>query len=109
VPLDKRGANDDPDNDGIRNLVEYAIALQDPTVPNPTIGSFTTTSLSFTKRSGTSGLTYAIQESTDLGIADDWDEVTGINYTNHSNMISYSFTAGTPEKNFLRLQVTQSP
>jgi autotransporter-associated beta strand protein len=109
VPMDKRGPNDDPDNDGIRNLVEYAIAGQDPTVPNSTVGSFTGTSLSFTKRSGTSGLAYAIQESIDLGIADDWDEVTGVNYTNHSNMISYSFTAGTPEKNFLRLQVTQSP
>jgi hypothetical protein len=105
VPVDKRGPNDDPDSDGIPNLVEYAIAYQDPTVPNPTIGSFTTTSLSFSKRSGTSGLTYAIQESTDLGIADDWDEVTGINYTNHSSSISYSFNAGTPAKNFLRLQV----
>ena len=108
VPLDKRGPNDDPDNDRIPNLVEYAIALQDPTVPNATIGSFTTTSLSFTKRSSTSGLTYAIQESNDLGIADDWDEVTGINYTNHAGTISYSFTAGTTAKNFLRLQVTQT-
>jgi autotransporter-associated beta strand protein len=109
VPLDKRGANDDPDNDGIPNLIEYAIALQDPTVPNPSIGSFTTTTLSFTKRSGTSGLTYAIQESIDLGVTDAWDEVTGINYTNNGSTISYSFTAGNPAKNFLRLQVTQSP
>ena len=78
VPANQRGPNDDFDNDGIRNLVEYAIAGQDPTVPNATVGTFTGNSLSFTKRAGTSGLTYAIQESTDLGVTDAWAEVTGV-------------------------------
>ena len=105
IPLDKRGPNDDFDNDGIRNLIEYAIAGQDPTVPNATIGTITATSLSFNKRAGTTGLTYAIQESTDLGIVDDWDEVAGINYTNNLNTISFTFTPGIPTKKFLRLQV----
>lgn len=105
VALGRRGPSDDPDNDGIPNLIEYAIAGQDPTIPNATIGTFTATSLSFTKRQGTSGLTYAIQESTDLGINDNWDAVSGPSYVNNASSISYTFTPGSPEKNFLRLQV----
>jgi fibronectin type 3 domain-containing protein len=105
IPEGQRGPNDDPDNDGIPNLVEYAIAGQDPTVSNPTIGTFTGTSLSFAKRLDATDITYAIEGSTDLGINDDWDEVSGPNYVNDPNTISYSFTQGTPPKNFLRLQV----
>jgi autotransporter-associated beta strand protein len=112
VPSDKRGPNDDPDNDGIRNLVEYAIAGQDPTVSNASAGTFTGTSLSFTKREPLpADITYAIVESTDLGIADTWAEVTGTppTYVNNATTISYTFTPGTPAKNFFRLNVTQNP
>jgi hypothetical protein len=113
VPSGKQGPNDDPDNDGIPNLVEYAIAGQDPTVPNPKIGSFDGQTLSFTKRAGTSGLTYAIEESTDLGIGDDWDEVThnppNNPYVIDTTTISYTLTPGTPAGNFLRLRVDRAP
>ncbi|MGL5017954.1 MAG: beta strand repeat-containing protein, partial [Luteolibacter sp.] len=105
VPALQQGPNDDPDNDGISNLVEFAIAGQDPTVPNPTIGSFNGALLSFSKRPDASGLTYAIQDSTDLGLADAWAQVTGGSYVNNSTTISYTLTPGTPAKNFLRLQV----
>jgi hypothetical protein len=74
-------------------------------VPNAAIGTFTGTTLSFTKRAGTGGLTYVIQESTDLGINDDWHGVSGPDYVNDPDTISYSFSQGTPLKNFLRLQV----
>jgi autotransporter-associated beta strand protein len=105
VPALEQGPNDDFDKDGISNLVEYAIAGQDPTVGNPTIGTFSAGTLSFTKREGTSGLTYAIQKSTDLGITDAWTEVTGGSYVNDASTISFTLTPGTPAKNFLRLQV----
>lgn len=108
VPALQQGPNDDPDNDGISNLVEYAIASQDPTVPNASIGSFNGTLLSFSKRLDASGLTYAIQESTDLGIADDWDEV-GSYTENTASTISNTLTPGTPVKNFLRLKVAKTP
>jgi autotransporter-associated beta strand protein len=110
IPLDKQGPNDDPDNDGISNLVEYAIADQDPTVPNSSIGSFNGTTLSYTKRPGTSGLTYAIQDSTDLGLSDPWAAVTGTppTYVNDATTISYALTPGTPSKNFIRLQVVSN-
>jgi autotransporter-associated beta strand protein len=104
-----QGPNDDDDNDGIRNLVEYAIDGQDPTVPNTAVGTFTANSLNFTKRAGTSGLTYAIVESTDLGLTDDWTEVTGGSYVNDGTTISYTFTPGTPAKDFFRLKVEQAP
>jgi autotransporter-associated beta strand protein len=105
VPVDKRNPQDDFDKDGLSNLVEFAVSGQDPTVANPSIGSFTGNSLSFTKRAGTSGLTYAIQQSTDLGTIDPWTEVTGGSYVNDSATVSYSLPAGGPARVFLRLQV----
>jgi hypothetical protein len=109
VPIDRQGPKDDFDNDGIPNLIEYAIAGQDPTVGNPIIGSFTANTLSFTKRDGTSGLTYAIVQSTDLGLADDWTEVpAGESYVNNATTISYILTPPTPPENFIRLQVIQN-
>lgn len=104
----QRLANADPDADGIPNLVEYAIAGQDPTVSNPSAGSFTGNTLSFTKRSGTIGLTYSIMASTDLGLTDDWTVVTGGPYVNNATTISYTLTPGTPVKNFVRLDVAQN-
>ena len=109
IPEGQRGPNQDFDNDGVSNIVEYAIAGQDPTVPNSTIGTFTAGSLSFSKRLDASGLTYAIQQSTDLGMADPWKEVThnppANSYVNDAGAISYTLTPGTPERKFLRLQV----
>jgi autotransporter-associated beta strand protein len=105
VPGGQQGPNDDFDKDGISNLVEYAIAGQDPTVGNPAIGTFSAGTLSFTKAAGTSGLTYAIQKSTDLGLTDAWIEVSGGSYVNDASTISFTLTPGTPAKNFLRLQV----
>lgn len=55
---------------------------------NATIGSFNGTLLSLSKRLDSSGLTCAIQESPDFGVADDWTEVTGINYTKNVGTIS---------------------
>ncbi|MEY3894802.1 MAG: hypothetical protein RLZZ214_321, partial [Verrucomicrobiota bacterium] len=106
VAINKRAANDDPDNDGVSNLVEYAILGQDPTVSNTAIGTFSgsTKTLSFSKRLDASGITYAIEESTDLGIADAWASVTPT--VNTASTISYTLPGG-PAKDFQRLKVTQ--
>jgi hypothetical protein len=109
VPLDQQGPNNDPDHDGISNLMEYAIAGQDPTVANPTISSLNAKTLSFAKREGTSGITYAIVESTDLGLSDDWTEVSGDSYVNGPTSIAFTFTTSSPARNFARLKVTQAP
>ena len=107
IPSGQQGPDDDFDKDGISNLVEYAVADQDPTVGNSTISTFIAGTLSFNKRAGTSGLTYAIQDSVDLGITDAWAEVTAVPpvYVNDATTISYTLTPGTPAKNFIRLQV----
>jgi len=105
VPLAKRGPNDDPDHDGISNLIEFALSGLDPTTNNPPVSAFTSNTLSFTKRPGTSGLVYSIQESVDLGVSDVWSEVTGGMYVNNGSIISYTFNPGSPVKSFLRLKV----
>jgi hypothetical protein len=108
IPLDKQGPNDDPDNDGISNLVEYAIAGQDPTVGNPAISTFTAGTLSFTKRAGTSGLTYDIESST-LLTAESWTPLAKPPVVESASAISFTFTLGTPVTNFARLKVTKLP
>ncbi len=105
LPIDKRGPTDDFDNDGISNLLEFALAGQDPTVPGGSTGSFSSGTLSFTKRPGITGLTYAIESSDDLGITDPWEEVTGGSYINNTSVISYVLPTG-PAKLFVRLRVT---
>ena len=110
VPAGKQGPNDDPDHDGIPNLIEYAVAGQDPTVSSTSVGTFSGNTLSFTKRAGTSGLTYAIVQSSDLGVTDPWTEVpAGPSYINNTTTISYTLTPGSPVKNFIRLQVRLTP
>ena len=108
VPSGQQGANDDFDKDGISNLIEYAIADQDPTVGNPTVGTFNGGTLSFTKREGTSGLTYDIESSTQL-TAGSWAALAKPPVVESMSAISYTFTLGTPVKNFARLKVTQLP
>jgi hypothetical protein len=99
------GENGDSDNDGIKNLVEYALALN-PAASDGAPGTFVGGLLSFTKRTEavTNGdLTYAIQESDDLGVTDPWSTVTPT--SNNPTTISYQLPAGSPKK-FARLLVT---
>jgi fibronectin-binding autotransporter adhesin len=104
IPVDQRGPDDDADHDGIPNLLEFALAGLDPTVSDAPVGGLTGSTLAFTKRPGTSGLSYAIQESTDLGSLEPWTEVASYD-ENNATVISHTFTPGTPVRNFLRLQV----
>jgi autotransporter-associated beta strand protein len=104
----QRGPTDDPDNDGIPNLLEYALAGEDPTIPNPIVSSLANNTLSFTKRASTNGLTYIIEVSTDIGITDPWAKAMGPGYTNTANTIAYTFTPGIPSRLYVRLKVTQA-
>ncbi|MCB1134329.1 MAG: hypothetical protein KDN05_24645, partial [Verrucomicrobiae bacterium] len=103
-----QGPDDDDDGDGISNLLEFAIEGEDPTVPNPSVGSFDGSSLSFNKRQtpAVTGITYLIEESTDLGASDPWEEVAGGSYVNDATTVSYMLPGG-PAKHFIRLRVTQ--
>jgi autotransporter-associated beta strand protein len=101
IPPVIEGPNGDDDKDGVKNLVEYALA------DGQERGTLTGTSLSFSKRGAPYGgdLTYAIETSDDLGISDPWTTVTPT--VNDASTISY--TLQNPGDNFARLKVTQSP
>jgi autotransporter-associated beta strand protein len=108
VPGGQQGPNDDFDKDGISNLVEYAVAGQDPTVPNATVGTFNAGTLSFSKRLDATGITYDIESST-LLTAESWTTLAKPSVVEIAGSISYTFTLGTPVKNFIRLKVTTAP
>ena len=102
------GPSGDSDTDGIPNLVDYALMLN-PAGSDGSAGTFTGGLLSFAKRgvAVTNGdVTYAIQESDDLGQTDPWAPVTPT--TNTDATISYALPAGSPKK-FARLVITQVP
>lgn len=102
------GADGDSDDDGIPNLVEYALNLN-PAGSDGSAGTFNGSLLSFAKRAEavTNGdVTYVIQESDDLGAVDLWQAVTPT--TNDSTTISYTLPSGGPRK-FARLLITQVP
>jgi fibronectin-binding autotransporter adhesin len=106
VPTNQRSPLSDPDNDGLSNLQEYAIAGSDPAVANGSLGTFATGTLSFDKRQPLdTDLTYVIEESDDLGISDPWAAVTPT--VNNSTTISYTLPT-TGQKLFTRLKVTLS-
>ena len=99
----------DPDNDGISNLLEYALAGFDPTVPNVSAGTLAGNVLSFNKSAlavSNGDVTYSIEESATLGIAPSpWVTVTPL--ANNPTTISYSLPPSLP-KEFARLKVSQN-
>lgn len=104
----KDGPNDDPDNDGISNLIEYALADLDPTASNAAAGSLSGLLVTYTKRPlavSNGDITYAIEKSNDLGLSTPWTTVTPT--TDNTSIISYMLTPPAPSKDFVRLKITQ--
>jgi autotransporter-associated beta strand protein len=92
------GVNGDDDNDGVANLVEYALA------DGQERGSLSGNVLTFTKRGEPYGsdVTYAIETSANLV---NWD-TPGSGVGGSGSTITYTFTLGTPPTEFARLKVT---
>lgn len=103
VPSGQQGPNDDPDGDGIDNLVEYAIAGGDPTRSTASPAVISGTLVTFNKNTSATGITYALEKSSTLG--NDWVPATPT--TNDANVITYTLAPPTPSKDFVRLKVTQ--
>ncbi|WPJ96878.1 GDSL-type esterase/lipase family protein [Coraliomargarita algicola] len=94
----------DPDHDGQSNLLEYALG-NNPHTPDLASHDLTGGVISFPKGADVhTDIRYAIEESTDLGIKDPWDEVTPS--VNNDEEISYTMTSETTD--FFRLKVTQA-
>ncbi len=108
VPAGKRGPNDDPDLDGVSNLLEYALDLPPnissaASLPAPVT---TTTTLSLTYRRAKAGITYVVQVSPDLSPGS-WTTVgvdQGIPLQDGTTTASIPLSGG---GQFLRLTVTQ--
>jgi cyclophilin family peptidyl-prolyl cis-trans isomerase len=102
----------DPDADGIINLLEYALGLS-PTTPSTTglpSAQVAAGTLSFTyKRAVATGLTYAVQTTTDLTNPASWTP-TGV--TQGTPDVNGNTTATIPYSTgprYLRLSVTLNP
>jgi len=112
VPANKRAATDDPDADGIVNLLEYALGLS-PTTPSTTglpAAQVAAGNLTFTyKRAVATGLTYVVQTTTDLTTPASWT-TTGV--TQGTPDVNGTTTATIPYSTgprFLRLSVALNP
>lgn len=110
VPADQRGAGDDPDHDGVVNLVEYALDLPPNTpsaaaLPRPITAAG---QLNLTYRRVRSDVTYVVQVSPDLTNGS-W---TSAGVAQGTPAPDGTTTASIPlggGKQFLRLAVTLSP
>ncbi|MCW1925685.1 autotransporter-associated beta strand repeat-containing protein [Luteolibacter arcticus] len=97
----------DADHDGLDNGLEYALGLA-PNQSNGSPGTFTGSQVSFTKGAeaiANRDVTYVIEISNDLGLADPWTAVVTHAPPDASATISYTFTGG-ETKGFARLKVT---
>jgi len=97
----------DFDNDGIKNLMEYALGLN-PTESDVSPGTLDDNSISFNKGAvavDNGDVSYAIQTSITLA-PDSWGAVTPT--FESPSLISYTFPSG-PPRLFCRLSVTQAP
>ena len=112
VPADKRAATDDPDADGVSNLLEYALGLA-PMTPNSTglpVSQISGGNLTLTyKRAVATGLTYTVQTTATLANPASW---TSVGVTQGTPDVNGNVTASTPHSTgarFLRLQVNVTP
>jgi hypothetical protein len=104
VPPVTGGENGDDDNDGVKNLVEYAL------VTGGERGVLSGNTITFTKRGGVYGsdLTYIIETSETL--SDPWLPAVTHGLAELGSPISYDLAPapGTPKK-FARLKVVKAP
>ncbi len=112
-PLTDITATADPDNDGLTNLMEYALGL-DPRFSSgsPGVSSNGGKTITYTKGAEAKvnlDVTYSIETSTTLGVAPSpWTEGTNPEVTQDADSISITFPVG-PTENFARLKVVQIP
>jgi autotransporter-associated beta strand protein len=107
IPPVTGGENGDSDNDGVKNLVEYAL------VNGGERGVFdtNTNTITFTKRTDaiTNGDVKWIIETSETLLSNSWTDAVTQNAGNATPTISYTFTPGSPVKKFARLKVITTP
>ena len=103
-------ASGDFENDGITNIVEYALGTS-PTVSTQPAGVLSGNVITFTKGAAAianGDVSWVIETSQTLAAAS-WTAVVTQPAADPALTISYTLTPSTPEKNFARLKVIQTP
>jgi hypothetical protein len=101
-------ASGDFDNDGLSNLVEYALG-KNPRISSQPAGDLSGSVITYTKGSdaiANGDVSWVIETSETL--ANDWAPAVTQAAGDPALTISYTFTLGTPAKKFARLKVTQN-
>ncbi len=103
-------ATGDFDNDGITNIVEYALG-KNPRVSSQPAGVLVANTITYTKGPdaiANDDVSWTIETSETL-LAGSWTDAVIQSNTNNDPTISYLFTPSNPVKRFARLKVTQLP
>jgi autotransporter-associated beta strand protein len=107
TPSGKQGYSEDPDGDGISNLLEYAIADLDPTVPNGAVGFMNGMTLTFNKRQPlATDISYVIETTSDV-LAPWTTQVTHTAPYNTDPIIAYTLPAN-KDRFFARLKIIKT-
>jgi len=110
VPEDKQGPDDDPDHDGLNNLVEYGLGM-DPMVSSQPAGVLTGNVITYTKGAdaiANGDVSWVIETSTTL-VSESWTEQVIHAAGDPTATISYAFDTVSGGKRFARLRITAAP
>lgn len=110
VPAGQRGAQDDPDNDGIPNLIEFGLGLEPNTSDASALpdGVKDGSNLTITYRRAQPGLTYLVETSPTL-TGGTWTSVGVDQGTPDGNGVTTASIPLGPNAGFLRISVTLDP
>jgi fibronectin-binding autotransporter adhesin len=109
VSAGKQGPTDDPDHDGLNNLVEYGLG-KDPTVSSQPAGVLSGNVITYTKGAdaiANGDVSWVIETSETLAPGSWTPQVTHAP-RDAAATISFTLTPGGPARNFVRLKVMQN-
>ena len=112
LPAGKKGPEDDADNDGLRNLLEYAVASE-PLQPGGSVLSKVTNGVSFRRALGRTDITSVVETSPDLSL-NSWTIVAtstagGAFVAQSGATVTVNDSALNPEANSVTLTDTATP
>jgi hypothetical protein len=110
VPFNKRGPLDDPDHDGVVNLLEFALGLpaMGPSTLPVAENQASVLSITYTRAQQTH-VTYTVKASTDLGVTDPWTATGVTQGTPDGNGVTTATVPISATPRFLRIEVSLVP